>query len=121
MAKRKAKPKRSAESRRNERRQYLLKWLEENVVTPHLLHDMPYWHFLSTTHWARLREATLERDGACTNCGATEDLKAVHVPGFDWGRRGHETVDDLRCLCAACGKAAHDEAAEEADAEDERS
>lgn len=67
---------------------------------------MNYQEYLSTVHWADLREAVLKRDGfRCTRCPCKERLQAHHkVYRATW----YDSIpEDLVTLCWRCHKKEH--------------
>ena len=68
-----------------------------------------YKRYLQTEHWKKLRFEVLKRSGGrCERCGYRpwkRGVLQVHHKTYD--NVGHETVDDLICVCAKCHMELH--------------
>jgi HNH endonuclease len=84
--------------------------LSESGDDPDTLRRLPYWRYLRTTHWDRVRRRALAiAEHQCFYCGAPEDLDVHHL---SYKRRGCELDEDLIVLCRACHYAEHETEAE---------
>ena len=68
-----------------------------------------YKRYLRTEHWRKLRFEVLKRSGGqCERCGYRpwkRGVLQVHHKTYD--NVGHETADDLICVCAKCHMELH--------------
>jgi hypothetical protein len=79
--------------------------IQVDEMTVDLLRFMPYQEYLSTDYWKELRKSVFEKFGkVCFICGKTSN---IHVHHFNYESRGHETFDDVVCLCEICHSTIH--------------
>lgn len=70
------------------------------------LQRMPYDEYLQTPEWVAVSAAARERAGMrCQGCNLGSAGLNVHHRTYE--RRGHEDLNDLTVLCAACHRAVH--------------
>ncbi len=50
----------------------------------------------------RLRQSVFDRDGACMECGAVDNLEVDHIYPVALG--GSDDLDNLQALCAPCNR-----------------
>lgn len=53
------------------------------------------------------QKAIKERDGACINCGSTENLVAHHLNGYKWFKAERYNLENGVTLCSECHNAYH--------------
>jgi 5-methylcytosine-specific restriction endonuclease McrA len=64
------------------------------------LRRLPYWAYLRTSHWFRVKALALERAGhRCALCPSTTHLEVHHK---SYARPGFEAPEDVVVLCAEC-------------------
>lgn len=68
-----------------------------------------YKRYLHTQQWQKLRFEVLKRAGGkCERCGYTPWKRGVlQVHHLNYDNVGHETADDLICVCARCHMELH--------------
>lgn len=58
--------------------------------------------FYSSTKWKRARQAALNRDATCTQCGTTQNLQVHHLTSLTEAPELALDLDNLATLCASC-------------------
>jgi 5-methylcytosine-specific restriction endonuclease McrA len=79
------------------------RWRTVDQRTEHAiaaLRHLPYWAYLRTFHWVRVKTLALERaHHQCALCPSTEHLDVHHK---SYSRRGFEQPEDVVVLCREC-------------------
>jgi 5-methylcytosine-specific restriction endonuclease McrA len=66
---------------------------------------LPYWAYLRTSHWFRVKTLALARAGhQCALCPSTTRLDVHHK---SYARRGFEQPEDVVVLCRDCHARRH--------------
>jgi 5-methylcytosine-specific restriction endonuclease McrA len=64
------------------------------------LRRLPYWAYLKTNHWFRVKALALER--ACHQCALCPSTTHLEVHHKTYARRGFEAPEDVVVLCEDC-------------------
>jgi hypothetical protein len=68
---------------------------------------LPYWEYLKTKYWTRLRREIIKQRKVCEDCGKKGKFNLHHLQYVKRGTE-HNSPDSLKWLCKICHMETHD-------------